>query len=366
MAGSSSLASPRSLQLPLLLLFLLVAAAIGSYDPKAFCSKTTDVASCLKVFPTLPDIVTKAQDNQELYKRLVRYCSFKTYEATSLAESMIATTTAANPANIATFFEQWKGDEAITTKTPPGKCLLSCNKTIGEVNAILTCGHTYMEDRPPIIHQNLTDNKELYKRLVRYCSFKTYEARSLAESMIATTTAANPANIATLFEQWKGDEAITAKTPPGKCLLSCNKTIGDPNLRTHLHGRQAPHHPPEPHRLAASSWRARQPLLVPAISASTTRGGLRQCGQDRVTDHEQTSNDEPTRIHDNGGKTVEYLEYGNWGAGAETADRVKWKGVRVITAAEANRFTVDHFINGNQWVPNLVNGEQINYTHGLI
>ncbi|KAF2909897.1 hypothetical protein DAI22_11g061200 [Oryza sativa Japonica Group] len=120
MAGSSSLASPRSLQLPLLLLFLLVAAAIGSYDPKAFCSKTTDVASCLKVFPTLPDIVTKAQDNQELYKRLVHYCSFKTYEATSLAESMIATTTAANPANIATFFEQWKGDEAITTKTPPG------------------------------------------------------------------------------------------------------------------------------------------------------------------------------------------------------------------------------------------------------
>ncbi|KAF2909900.1 hypothetical protein DAI22_11g061425 [Oryza sativa Japonica Group] len=65
-------------------------------------------------------------------------------------------------------------------------------------------------------------------------------------------------------------------------------------------------------------------------------------------------------------RTVEYLEYGNKGAGAETADRVKWKGVRVITEAEANRFTVDHFINGNQWLPNLVNGEQINYTHGLI
>ncbi|EEE51795.1 hypothetical protein OsJ_33254 [Oryza sativa Japonica Group] len=62
-------------------------------------------------------------------------------------------------------------------------------------------------------------------------------------------------------------------------------------------------------------------------------------------------------------RTVEYLEYGNKGAGAETADRVKWKGVRVITEAEANRFTVDHFINGNQWLPNLVNGEQINYTH---
>uniref|UniRef100_A0A0D3HJ56 Pectinesterase n=1 Tax=Oryza barthii TaxID=65489 RepID=A0A0D3HJ56_9ORYZ len=65
-------------------------------------------------------------------------------------------------------------------------------------------------------------------------------------------------------------------------------------------------------------------------------------------------------------RTVEYLEYGNTGAGAKTRDRVKWKGVRVITAAEANRFTVDHFINGNQWLPNLVNGEQINYTHGLI
>uniref|UniRef100_A0A0E0F377 Pectinesterase inhibitor domain-containing protein n=1 Tax=Oryza meridionalis TaxID=40149 RepID=A0A0E0F377_9ORYZ len=158
MAGSSSLASPRSLQLPLL--FLLVAAAIGgatgSYDPKALCSKTTDMASCLKVFPTLPDKVAKAQDNQEFYTQMELYCGFKIYEASSLAESMIATTTAADPVIIATFFPQWKGDEAITTKTPPGKCLLSCNKTIGEVDDILTCGNTYMEDRPPIIHQNLT------------------------------------------------------------------------------------------------------------------------------------------------------------------------------------------------------------------
>uniref|UniRef100_A0A0E0MDC7 Pectinesterase inhibitor domain-containing protein n=1 Tax=Oryza punctata TaxID=4537 RepID=A0A0E0MDC7_ORYPU len=158
MAGSSSFASCRSLVLPLL--FLLVATAIrgatGSYNPKAFCSKTTDVASCLRVFPTLPDNVAKAQDNQEFYKRLVRYCSIKNYEATSLAEAMIATTTAADPIIIATFFPQWKGDEVITTKTPPGKCLLSCNKTIGDVHDILVCGHTYMEDRPPIIHQNLT------------------------------------------------------------------------------------------------------------------------------------------------------------------------------------------------------------------
>uniref|UniRef100_A0A0E0MDD2 Pectinesterase inhibitor domain-containing protein n=1 Tax=Oryza punctata TaxID=4537 RepID=A0A0E0MDD2_ORYPU len=156
MAGSS-LASPLSLVLPLL--FLLVTTAIrgatGSYNPKAFCSKTTDVASCLKVFPTLPDNVSKAQDNQELYKRLVRYCSIKTYEASSLAEAMIATTTVA-PAIVSTnFFKEKKADMTMF-KTPPGKCLLSCNKTIGDVDDILTCGHTYMEDRPPIIHQNLT------------------------------------------------------------------------------------------------------------------------------------------------------------------------------------------------------------------
>uniref|UniRef100_A0A0E0BGA8 Uncharacterized protein n=1 Tax=Oryza glumipatula TaxID=40148 RepID=A0A0E0BGA8_9ORYZ len=134
-----------------LLLFLLVAAAIGgatgSYDPKAFCSKTTDVASCLRVYPTLPDDVAKSQDNQVFYTQMELYCGFKIYEAT---------TTAADPKISAPFFPQWKRDEAITTKTPPGKCLLSCNKTIGEVDDILTCGNTYMEDRPPIIHHNLT------------------------------------------------------------------------------------------------------------------------------------------------------------------------------------------------------------------
>ncbi|XP_052135697.1 uncharacterized protein LOC127754256 [Oryza glaberrima] len=164
MAGSFNPASCRSLLLPLrlrlrLLLLLLAAAvsgATGSYDPKAFCSKTTDVASCLRVYPTLPDDVAKSQDNEQLYTRLYDYCGVKIYEASSLAESMIATTTAADPVIIATFFPQWKGDEAITTKTHPGKCLLSCNKTIGDVDAIQTCGNTYMEDRPPMIHQNLT------------------------------------------------------------------------------------------------------------------------------------------------------------------------------------------------------------------
>uniref|UniRef100_A0A0E0MDD1 Pectinesterase inhibitor domain-containing protein n=1 Tax=Oryza punctata TaxID=4537 RepID=A0A0E0MDD1_ORYPU len=158
MAGSTYPASHRSLLLPLRLLLLAaaVSGATGSYEPKAFCFKTTDVASCLRVFPTLPDDVAKSQDNEQLYTGLYDYSGDKIYEATSLAESMIATTTAADPVIIATFFPQWKGDEAITTKTPPGKCLLSCNKTIGDIDAIQTCGHTYMEDRPPMIHQNLT------------------------------------------------------------------------------------------------------------------------------------------------------------------------------------------------------------------
>uniref|UniRef100_A0A0E0R573 Uncharacterized protein n=1 Tax=Oryza rufipogon TaxID=4529 RepID=A0A0E0R573_ORYRU len=134
---------------------------------------------------------------------------------------MIATTTAADPKISAPFFPQWKRDEAMTTKTPPGKCLLSCNKTIGEVDAILTCGHTYMEDRPPIIHQNLTVFK------MATCMQVGPVWLDGQESMIATTTAADPVIIATFFPQWKGDEAITTKTHPGKCLLSCNKTIGD-------------------------------------------------------------------------------------------------------------------------------------------
>uniref|UniRef100_A0A0E0MDD3 Pectinesterase inhibitor domain-containing protein n=1 Tax=Oryza punctata TaxID=4537 RepID=A0A0E0MDD3_ORYPU len=155
--ASFSLASSLSLLLPLL--FLLVATAIGgatgSYDPKALCSKTTDMASCLRVFPTLPDDVAKARDNQEFYTQMELYCGFKIYEASSLAEAMIATTAAAPPIVSTNFFKEKKADMTMF-KTPPGKCLLSCNKTIGDVDDILTCGNTYLEDRPPIIHQNLT------------------------------------------------------------------------------------------------------------------------------------------------------------------------------------------------------------------
>uniref|UniRef100_A0A0D3HJ54 Uncharacterized protein n=1 Tax=Oryza barthii TaxID=65489 RepID=A0A0D3HJ54_9ORYZ len=106
-----SLLLPLRLRLRLLLLLLAaaVSGATGSYDPKAFCSKTTDVASCLRVYPTLPDDVAKSQDNEQLYTRLYDYCEVKIYEASSLAESMIATTTAADPVIIPTFFPRWKG-----------------------------------------------------------------------------------------------------------------------------------------------------------------------------------------------------------------------------------------------------------------
>ncbi|XP_040382138.1 uncharacterized protein LOC121054962 [Oryza brachyantha] len=131
------LTSPRSLLLLQLLLIVVVNAGTGStYDPKALCSTTTDKASCLKVFPTLPDDVAKVSDNHELYTLLFDYISTETYEATSLAEAML----------------EKKGEDA----TAPGKCLLSCNRTVNEVDAILKCGFIRLEDRPPIIHQNLT------------------------------------------------------------------------------------------------------------------------------------------------------------------------------------------------------------------
>ncbi|RWR95983.1 pectinesterase [Cinnamomum micranthum f. kanehirae] len=49
--------------------------------------------------------------------------------------------------------------------------------------------------------------------------------------------------------------------------------------------------------------------------------------------------------------TLYYGEYQNTGAGAGTANRVKWKGYRVITnATEAQQFTAGSFINGSSWL----------------
>ncbi|XP_058222388.1 pectinesterase-like [Rhododendron vialii] len=49
-----------------------------------------------------------------------------------------------------------------------------------------------------------------------------------------------------------------------------------------------------------------------------------------------------------------YAEYNNSGPGANTSGRVKWPGCRVLTsAAEATRFTVSKFIDGDAWIPEM-------------
>ncbi|CAI0467657.1 unnamed protein product [Linum tenue] len=50
--------------------------------------------------------------------------------------------------------------------------------------------------------------------------------------------------------------------------------------------------------------------------------------------------------------TLFYAEFGNTGPGANTAQRVKWKGFRVLTADQANQYTVGPFLLANQWLPN--------------
>lgn len=50
--------------------------------------------------------------------------------------------------------------------------------------------------------------------------------------------------------------------------------------------------------------------------------------------------------------TLYYGEYKNYGPGASTKHRVKWKGYHVITSArEASPFTVGTFIAGKSWLP---------------
>ncbi|KAK4799972.1 hypothetical protein SAY86_025337 [Trapa natans] len=60
--------------------------------------------------------------------------------------------------------------------------------------------------------------------------------------------------------------------------------------------------------------------------------------------------------------TLYYGEYRNYGPGASTQSRVKWKGYRVMTSAtEASRFSVGTFIAGNSWLP----ATSIPFTAGL-
>ena len=60
--------------------------------------------------------------------------------------------------------------------------------------------------------------------------------------------------------------------------------------------------------------------------------------------------------------TLFYAEYANMGAGASTANRVTWKGFRVLTSAsQASAFTVGRFIDGNSWLP----GTNVPFISGL-
>ncbi|XP_042008910.1 pectinesterase-like [Salvia splendens] len=60
--------------------------------------------------------------------------------------------------------------------------------------------------------------------------------------------------------------------------------------------------------------------------------------------------------------TVFLAEYDNRGDGAETKDRVNWKGVNPkLSEKEAGWFTVGYFLNGNSWLP----ATQVPYDSGL-
>ncbi|KAJ0091287.1 hypothetical protein Patl1_13706 [Pistacia atlantica] len=49
--------------------------------------------------------------------------------------------------------------------------------------------------------------------------------------------------------------------------------------------------------------------------------------------------------------TLFYAEYANTGPGADTSNRVTWKGYRVITdASEVQMFTAENFISGGSWL----------------
>ncbi|OAP12952.1 hypothetical protein AXX17_AT1G44540 [Arabidopsis thaliana] len=60
--------------------------------------------------------------------------------------------------------------------------------------------------------------------------------------------------------------------------------------------------------------------------------------------------------------TLYYGEYKNKGPGANTSQRVRWKGFKIITdPIEANKFTVGKLINKDPWL----NATGIPYNEGL-
>ncbi|XWS39008.1 hypothetical protein CRYUN_Cryun18bG0013100 [Craigia yunnanensis] len=50
-------------------------------------------------------------------------------------------------------------------------------------------------------------------------------------------------------------------------------------------------------------------------------------------------------------KTLYYAEFGNRGPGAVQTNRVKWRGIKKINGAQAQRFTAGIFLRGGDWIP---------------
>lgn len=50
-------------------------------------------------------------------------------------------------------------------------------------------------------------------------------------------------------------------------------------------------------------------------------------------------------------KTLYYAEYLSGGFGANDSLRVKWPGVKNITAEEAQLYTGGRFLGGDSWIP---------------
>ncbi|KAL4273394.1 hypothetical protein GQ457_13G024720 [Hibiscus cannabinus] len=59
--------------------------------------------------------------------------------------------------------------------------------------------------------------------------------------------------------------------------------------------------------------------------------------------------------------TLWYAEFNNRGPGAVQTNRVKWRGIQKITAAQAQQFTAGVFLLGGQWIPS----SGVPYTAGL-
>lgn len=60
--------------------------------------------------------------------------------------------------------------------------------------------------------------------------------------------------------------------------------------------------------------------------------------------------------------TCFYSEFNNRGPGADTSRRVKWRGIKSITAEHARKFTPQIFLLGNHWIP----AAGVPYTPGML